>query len=544
MVGSDPDFSDEKSGSDPTLIQVADCWIIIYFIMRINMGKPLVLIILDGWGYNPNDEHNAINQANTPQWDEWWDNYPHTLLDASGCNVGLPDKQMGNSEVGHMHIGAGRTIAQDFTRINKEIDDGLFQLNPAVIDAIKDAKANKKAIHLMGLLSPGGVHSHEKHLFTLLQMIAAQNFHNTYVHAFLDGRDTPPQSAAASLERLQKVLEEYPAGEIKSITGRYYAMDRDNRWERIMPVYDLLTQSYAKQQANDPLTALNDYYQQGISDEFVPPTLIGQPQAMQDGDYVLFFNFRADRARQLSRALTDSDFTDFERDVIPDINLITMTQYAKNLDAHVAFPPPELRHTLGEVIASHGLSQLRLAETEKYAHVTFFFNGGNEHVFPNEDRILVPSPKVATYDLQPEMSAQLVTNALIDAIESSDYDVIICNYANADMVGHTGNFKATIQAIEALDNCFKRINQVVKKTGAELLFTADHGNAEYMYDENTGQAHTAHTCEPVPLLYVGRNSHVTKDMGSLIDLAPTLLSLLNIEVPSEMQGSVLIEIDN
>jgi 2,3-bisphosphoglycerate-independent phosphoglycerate mutase len=505
-------------------------------------NAPLLLMILDGWGYNKNNEYNAIAQANTPQWDEWWQTCPHILVEASGLPVGLPDAQMGNSEVGHMHIGAGRVIEQDFTRINHSIESGAFYKNPVFLEVIQKLKSSGKAFHVMGLFSPGGVHSHEQHLFALLALCAQHNFHSVCLHLFLDGRDTPPQSALQSLERLNAELKKYPVATICSISGRYYAMDRDNRWERLEPVYDLLTLNQSDKHFADVETAIKTYYQNKLSDEFIPPTRIGSGTMIAEGDAILFFNFRADRARQLTAAFIDPNFNQFQRKATPHLSyFISMTQYDKNLPTIQAFPPIPMNNTLGEVLAAHGFSQLRIAETEKYAHVTFFFNGGNENVFPGEERILIPSPKVATYDLQPEMSAPQLTDRLIEAINSHTYDVIICNYANADMVGHSGNFNATVRAIECLDQCMSRVWAALKKQGGKLLITADHGNAEEMFDETTHQAHTAHTSDPVPLVYVGGNWHFMKDTGSLTDIAPTMLALLGIKPPAEMTGNQLLE---
>ncbi|KTD54955.1 2,3-bisphosphoglycerate-independent phosphoglycerate mutase [Legionella sainthelensi] len=503
---------------------------------------PLLLMILDGWGYNENNQYNAIAQAKTPQWDEWWKNCPHILLQAAGDSVGLPDAQMGNSEVGHMHIGAGRVIEQDFTRINKSIKNGQFANNPVFCNVITTLQKTEKALHIMGLFSPGGVHSHEQHLFALLDLCVQQKFTAVYLHLFLDGRDTPPQSALLSLERLESYLKTHPVATIASISGRYYAMDRDNRWDRIEQVYSVLTQSESKYHFADAETAIKSYYRENLSDEFIPPTQIAKPHSIKDGDAVLFFNFRADRARQLSTAFLDPEFKKFNRTIKPQLSyFVSMTQYDKNLPTTAAFPPIPLNNTLGEVLATHGLSQLRIAETEKYAHVTFFFNGGNENVFPNEERVLIPSPKIATYNLQPEMSAPQLTQQLIAAIDSQAYDVIICNYANADMVGHSGDFAATVTAIECLDQCMSQVWHALAQHGGQLLITSDHGNAEEMFDENTHQAHTAHTSEPVPLLYVGGLWHFTYSEGSLTDIAPTMLTLLGITPPAEMTGHSLLE---
>lgn len=506
-------------------------------------NTPLVLMILDGWGYNPNNKHNAITTAHTPQWDAWWQNCPHILLEASGVPVGLPDEQMGNSEVGHMHIGAGRVIQQEFTRINQAISDGTFANNTVFNKLIDELDANGKSLHIMGLLSPGGVHSHEQHLFALLDLCNSKNFNSVCLHLFLDGRDTPPQSALNSIELLNKQLKNKPVGTIQSICGRYYAMDRDNRWERVAPVYKLLTEGQSEFYFDDALSAVASFYQKGIYDEFIPPTQIGNAQPVVDGDALLFFNFRADRARQLTAAFITPDFSGFNRTIHPQLSaFVSMTQYDKKLPTTMAFSPLSLNNTLGELISAHNLRQLRIAETEKYAHVTFFFNGGSESVFSGEERIMIPSPKVATYDLKPEMSAPELTDALIHAINQDIYDVIICNYANADMVGHSGNFQAAVSAIECLDQCMQRVWQALAKQGGSLLITADHGNAEEMYDDETHQPHTAHTSEPVPFIYVGENGwHFCKQEGSLIDVAPTLLALLGITPPAEMTGHILLE---
>lgn len=505
--------------------------------------SPLVLMILDGWGYREETAYNAIAAAHTPQWDSWWQTCPHILLDASGTAVGLPDAQMGNSEVGHMHIGAGRVVPQDFTRINNALTNGEYANNSVFIETIEEMKKKGKALHVLGLLSPGGVHSHENHLFAFLALCAQHQFSNVYLHLFLDGRDTPPQSALSSLARLQKQLINYPVAAICSVTGRYYAMDRDQRWQRIEPIYRLLTEAFCEHHFDTAQQAIETFYQQKLYDEFIPPTMIGNHSAINDGDSVLFFNFRADRARQLTEALITNDFKGFERKKKPQIShFISMTQYAEYLSTTCAFPPLILHNTLGEVIEKHGLKQLRISETEKYAHVTFFLNGGSEQVFSHENRVLVPSPSVATYDLQPEMSALELTKALVNAIQSQYYDVIICNYPNADMVGHTGNFAATVRAIECLDSAMHDTWQALRKTGGQLLITADHGNAESMFDDNTNQAHTAHTTQPVPLLYVGGDWHFNANHGNLFDIAPTILALLGIPKPKEMTGkSLLVE---
>ncbi|MDP3561687.1 MAG: 2,3-bisphosphoglycerate-independent phosphoglycerate mutase [Legionellaceae bacterium] len=506
-------------------------------------SSPVVLIVLDGWGYRNDSTYNAIANAQTPQWNEWWQSCPHRLLEASGPAVGLPEGQMGNSEVGHMHIGAGRTILQDFTHINHAISSGDFAKNPIFLNAITDMRQQGGAIHVMGLLSDGGVHSHRNHLFAFLALCAEQQFSRVYLHLFLDGRDTAPQSAESNIAALQTVLQQYPIAEISSITGRYYAMDRDNRWPRIEGVYRMLVDAQGEQHFATAETAITSFYQQGIFDEFIPPTTIGKSPPICDGDTVFFFNFRADRARQLTHAFLDKQVDGFVRSKKLNLaHFISMTEYSKHLPTEKAFPPRILNNTLGEVIANHGLRQLRIAETEKYAHVTFFFNGGTERLFTEEKRLLIPSPKVATYDLKPEMSSNELTKQLVDAIEHGQYDVIICNYANADMVGHSGDFNATIKAIESLDKAMHLINQAIHKVNGQLLITADHGNAECMFDEETQQPHTAHTCEPVPLLYVGHTTRRFKQgPANLSDVAPTLLALLDITPPADMTGHILWE---
>ncbi len=507
--------------------------------------RPLVLMILDGWGYREEAQDNAIAQANTPQWDAWWEACPRMLLDASGRTVGLPDGQMGNSEVGHMHIGAGRVILQDLTRINDAIDSGEFFKNAVLIRAIEDAKRAGTTLHVLGLYSDGGVHSHESHLFAFLHLCQQHHFSNVALHLFLDGRDTPPQSALVSLKKLASCLKDNPVATICSITGRFYAMDRDKRWARVEPLYRLLTENKSEQHFDTAEDAIQYYYQQNISDEFIPPTRIGKGRAIEKGDSVFFFNYRSDRARQLTQALTSKSFNDFDRPHLPSIaHFVTMTSYAKTLPTETAFPPVIPHNTLGEVVAEHGMTQLRIAETEKYAHVTFFLNGGVENVFAGEKRVLIPSPRIKTYDLQPEMSALELTAGLIDAIHSQDYDLIICNYANADMVGHTGNLKACIQAIEALDSAMTATWQALEAVDGQLLITSDHGNAECMFNPETHQAHTAHTTEPVPLLYIGGRYHFKATTGSLIDVAPTALMLLGITPPPEMTGNILLVKNN
>ncbi|MBZ9611239.1 2,3-bisphosphoglycerate-independent phosphoglycerate mutase [Rheinheimera maricola] len=508
--------------------------------------KPLVLLILDGWGYREESHNNAIAQANTPVMDLLWRDYPHTLISGSGLDVGLPDGQMGNSEVGHVNLGSGRVVYQDFTRITKAISDGDFFSNPALVNAVKQAKQQEKAVHIMGLLSPGGVHSHEEHILAMIKLAEQQGANPIYVHAFLDGRDTPPRSAAASLEKIQQHFATTASGQIASVIGRYYAMDRDKRWDRVQQAYDLLTQGKAEHQATDAISALQQAYNRGENDEFVKATAIlsaaGQSIKMQDGDALVFMNFRADRARQFSRAFINPDFDGFKRAYRPALSsFTTLTQYAADIDAPCAYPPESLNNVLGEWLAKHNKTQLRISETEKYAHVTFFFSGGREDMFSGEQRILVDSPKVATYDLQPEMSSTELTDKLVDAIHSGEFDVIICNYPNGDMVGHTGVMAAAIKAIEAVDHCIGRVVKALDETGGECLITADHGNAEMMLDTESGQAHTAHTSGPVPLIYVGRPANAIEG-GILSDIAPTMLALMSLPVPAEMSGKVLMQI--
>jgi 2,3-bisphosphoglycerate-independent phosphoglycerate mutase len=504
---------------------------------------PLVLMILDGWGYRKETTYNAIANAQTPQWDHWWNTQPHLLLEASGTPVGLPDGQMGNSEVGHMHIGAGRVVPQDVTRIHEAIKNGTYSTNTAFIEAIQHIKKNGGALHVLGLLSSGGVHSHEDHLFAFLTLCAQHRCSNVYLHLFLDGRDTPPKSASKSLQRLEKHLLKYPGATISSLSGRYYAMDRDHRWERVEPVYRLLTEAQSPYHFKTPTEALDAFYQNHTTDEFIPPSQIGRDAPIRDGDAVFFFNFRSDRARQLTEALLSPVFHGFERHKKPKIEcFVSMTSFGQHLPTSPAFPPLALQNTLGEVIEKQGMRQLRISETEKYAHVTFFLNGGVEQAFAHEHRILIPSPPVTTYDLQPEMSAPKLTKALIDAIHSKAYDVIICNYANADMVGHTGDFLATVRAIECLDRAMHDVWHALNQHGGQLLITADHGNAEIMFDESTHQTKTSHTNQPVPFVYVGKEWGLNTTKGSLIDIAPTILALLNIPSPKEMSGhSLLVE---
>jgi len=506
---------------------------------------PILLIILDGFGHREECNYNAICQARKPHWNFLWQTFPHTIIDASEKWVGLPKDQMGNSEVGHMNIGAGRVVYQDYTKIEHAIETGDFFRNPALNQAVATARGDGRALHVLGLMSPGGVHSHESQIHVFLEMAAQGGARNTYVHAFLDGRDTPPKSAEASLAALQARCNALKVGRIASICGRYYAMDRDRRWERVEQAYNLLTQGKAEFRAATAVDGLLAAYARGESDEFVKATAIapagGDPVRMNDGDAVVFMNFRADRARQLTLALTDSRFDGFARAHVPQLGYYcTLTSYGGDF-THVpaAFPPQTVENGFGEYVSKRGLKQLRIAETEKYAHVTYFFNGGIETPYPGEDRILVPSPRVATYDLKPEMSAFEVTDKLVEAIQGRKYGAIICNYANGDMVGHTGNLKAAIRAVEVLDECIGRAVTAMRETGGEVLITADHGNAETMLDPQTKQAHTAHTLNLVPLLYIGRKARIAEH-GALQDVAPTLLAMMGLPQPSEMSGKSMI----
>jgi 2,3-bisphosphoglycerate-independent phosphoglycerate mutase len=500
-----------------------------------------MLVILDGFGHRSTANDNAIVGANTPVWDRWWAQAPHTLISGSGLDVGLPEGQMGNSEVGHMSLGSGRIVYQAITRIDKAIEEGQFFENKAYLDAIDAAVANGKAVHVMGLLSTGGVHSHESHLFAALKLAANRGAEQVYLHAFLDGRDTPPKSAQGSIDAAEHVFAELGRGRIASVHGRYWAMDRDQRWDRVARSYRLLTEGSAEYTEASASEALAAAYAREESDEFVAPTRIGDPAPFSDGDAVLFMNFRADRARQLSQALIGDAFEGFERSVVPAIQLITTSEYAADLDCPVAFPPERIEDSLGAVVAAKDMTQLRIAETEKYAHVTFFFSGGREQEFPGESRTLIPSPDVATYDLKPEMSAFEVTAALEAAIEERRYDLIVVNFANGDMVGHTGIYDAAVKAVETLDACLDRLETAILAQGGQALVTADHGNCEQMVDYDSGQPHTQHTTEPVPLVYIGkRDLKLAAEGGILADVAPTLLDMMGIDQPAAMTGRSLI----
>lgn len=513
-----------------------------------NTRTPTALIILDGWGHRDPAEDNAISLANTPFWDQLWKHQPKTLINTSGMFVGLPKGQMGNSEVGHMNLGAGRVVYQSLTRIDKDLENGHFNQNPVLCAAIDKAVATGAAVHLMGLLSPGGVHSHEDHILAAAELAASRGAERVYIHAFLDGRDMPPRSARPSLEKAAARMKALGVGRVATIVGRYFAMDRDNRWDRIEEAYNLMTLGEAAYTAASPVEAIDAAYERGENDEFVKATRIQadhEPEAViNDGDAVLFMNFRADRAREMTRAFVDDNFEGFSRRKRPALaDFVMLTEYAADIRTSCAYPPEQLTNGLGEYMASQGKTQLRISETEKYAHVTFFFNGGLETPFEGEDRILVPSPKVATYDLKPEMSAPEVTDKLVEAIRSGKYDLVVCNYANGDMVGHTGKLDAAIKAAECLDQCLARVVEALESVGGQALITADHGNCEQMTDPASGQVHTAHTIGPVPLVYVGPRQLSLRDDGALSDVAPSLLALMELQQPEEMTGHSLVESD-
>ena len=508
----------------------------------------MMLIILDGWGFSEDPEANAIAQAHKPVWDKLWNEHPHTTIRGSGAEVGLPAEQMGNSEVGHLNLGAGRVVYQEFTRVSRAIKTGSFFKNQTLTNAADLAIESNKAIHILGLLSPGGVHSHEEHIQAMVRLAVERGAKRVYLHAFLDGRDTAPQSAEESIKAMQAVFDELGSGRFASVIGRYYSMDRDHRWPRIQASYDLITQGKGEFTTATAEEALEQAYARGETDEFVKATAIvpagESPVQVEDGDVVVFMNFRSDRARQITRPFIEEDFDGFKRDKVLKLgSFVSLTEYKEDFNVPVAFPPERLKNVLGAYLASLGMRQLRIAETEKYAHVTFFFNGGEEEPFEGEDRILVNSPNVATYDQQPEMSAPELTDKLVDAIENGNYDTIICNYANPDMVGHTGNLEATIKAIEALDVCLGRVKAALDKAGGEMFITADHGNAELMRNKETGQPHTAHTTNPVPLIYVGRPAEFDINHGALSDIAPTMLYLMGLTRPVEMSGPLLLTLD-
>ncbi len=511
--------------------------------------KTVALFILDGFGYSETSKSNAIEAANSPTWDRLWDQYPHNLIETSGMAVGLPEGQMGNSEVGHMNLGAGRIVYQNFTKIAKAIEDGDFYENAALCGAADKAVENNSAVHIMGLLSPGGVHSHEDQLVAMIDLAYKRGAKQVYLHAFLDGRDTPPRSAKASLEKMDAAFEELKpsgaSGHIASMIGRYYAMDRDNRWERVQQAYDLLTQGTAANVSANALEGLEMAYAQDKNDEFCPATSVqpdGKAVTINDDDAVVFMNFRPDRARELTRAFVEKDVdAELNQSVRPKLSeFVMLTEFAASIKATCAYPPEKLVNTLGEYLAKNDKTQLRIAETEKYAHVTFFFSGGQEAEFEGEKRILIPSPDVATYDLQPEMSAPEVTDNLVTAIKSGEYDAVICNFANGDMVGHTGKMEAAIKAVEALDVCLQRVTDAILEVDGQCLITADHGNVELMLDPHTGGAVTSHTTGPVPLVYVSNNKEAELKAGKLSDIAPTLLAMLEMSQPKEMTGKNLL----
>jgi len=505
--------------------------------------RPLALIILDGWGYSEDPKYNAIHAAKTPVWDHLWQDYPHTLISASGAGVGLPGNQMGNSEVGHLNMGAGRVVYQEFTRVSRAIRTGSFFTNRTLTTAVDKALENDKAVHVLGLLSPGGVHSHEEHIHAMVELALQRGVKNVYVHAFLDGRDTPPKSARTSIEAMEEKFKQLGGGQFASIIGRFYALDRDQRWNRVAKAYQLIAEGDGEFHAANASTALDMAYAREETDEFVKATSIGNHNIkVEEGDAIVFMNFRSDRARELTKSFIETDFDSFERKrKIQLSEFVTLTEYKKEFTSPVAFPSEKLNNVLGAYVSSLGLSQLRIAETEKYAHVTFFFNGGRDAPFEGEDRILIPSPKVNTYDQQPAMNAPEVADRFVKAIHSNKYDVIICNFANADMVGHSGNYDAAVKAVEALDNCLGRIWSALKESGGEMIVTADHGNAELMLNEQTGQAHTAHTSNPVPLIFAGREAECT-DQGTLADIAPTMLSLMDLPIPAEMSKHLLVSL--
>lgn len=509
-------------------------------------SSPKALIILDGWGQSESSASNAIKAANTPTWDSMLQTYNHTLVGTSGSDVGLPDGQMGNSEVGHMNIGAGRVVYQNYTRIGKAIEEGEFNTNTVLVSAIDKAVANNGTVHICGLLSDGGVHSHQDHLFATCALAHERGAKAIVVHAWLDGRDTAPSSAKIFIEALLAVLGPI-GGRIGSLCGRYYAMDRDQRWERVETAYQAMRYGKAEHEALSPLSALQDAYDSGCTDEFVPATVIvdevGQAATIEDGDTVICVNFRPDRSREIVQAFVSEEFDHFDRGQTLDLaEFVMMTEYSADIDTACAYPPSVVTNDLGEVMANQGKTQLRIAETEKYAHVTFFFSGGQESLYPGESRELIPSPNVATYDLQPQMSAPELTDKLVAAILSGKHDLIVCNFANADMVGHTGKFDAAVKAVEAVDACLKRVIDALAQVDGEALITADHGNVELMVNPTTGQPHTAHTLYEVPLVYVtNRVQDIKLSSGVLADLAPTILHLMEIEQPAEMTGRNLVE---
>mgnify|MGYP006108450025 CR=1 FL=1 len=506
--------------------------------------NPTVLLILDGFGHSDDKEYNAIAKAKTPNWDSLNKEYPNTLINASESHVGLPSGQMGNSEVGHLNIGAGRVIHQDIERINLSIESKELYSNPILNENFESTKKSNKTLHIFGLLSDGGVHSHIDHFNAMILLAKQNNLKKVFIHAFLDGRDTPPKSAEKYISNIEKFCKKNDTGELVSVCGRFFAMDRDNRWERTKDAFNLLVHGDSKYHAESAQTAIEDAYKRNETDEFITPTLIKTKykfEGINDNDTIIFMNFRSDRARQITDAILNDAFHNFERKSYPkDLNYFTLTEYDKNQKrAHAIFKPIKINNSLGEFVSDIGKTQLRIAETEKYPHVTFFFNGGDECIYPGEDRILIPSPKVETYDLKPEMSAFEVTEKLCEAIISQKYDLVICNFANGDMVGHTGNLNAAIKAVEVLDQCIGKITTSIKSVKGQMLITADHGNVELMMDEKNNQLHTQHTTNLVPFLYMGKKSTM-KGNGSLSDIAPTILHIMGEKAPKEMTGINLI----
>ena len=506
------------------------------------------LIVMDGFGLSDIKEGNAIAQANTPNFDKYWNTYPHAYMHASGLDVGLPEGQMGNSEVGHLNLGAGRIVYQEFTRISKAIKEGSFFINPALVGAIENVKKHNSKLHLMGLVSDGGVHSHIEHLYALIELAKQHDLPQVYIHCFMDGRDVPPASGKSYIITLEEKLRQYEFGKIATVMGRYYSMDRDKRWDRTKKAYDAMVLGEGEW-AESAVKAMEQSYNADETDEFVRPTVVkenGKPvTTIGPNDSIIFFNFRPDRARQLTRSFIEPDFNEFERKngYFP-VYFVSMTQYDETFtNIHVAYEPQTLTNTFGEYISKLGKTQLRIAETEKYAHVTFFFNGGVEYPNEGEERVLIPSPKVATYDQKPSMSAFEVTDEVIKRIESGKYDVIILNYANCDMVGHTGVMNAAVEAVEAVDQCLGRVVEAIRATGGKVIITADHGNAEKMIDYDTGEPHTAHTNNPVPVILVDDSQKDVKlrQGGRLADIAPTLLDLMGLEKPEDMTGETLIQ---
>ena len=510
------------------------------------MKKPVVLCIMDGFGFNPSDYGNAITAAKTPRLDEIFKNNPMTYIGASGMDVGLPDGQMGSSEVGHTNIGAGRVVYQELTRITKSIMDGDFFTNDVFMGAIENCKKNNSALHLIGLLSDGGVHSHNTHLYALIELAKKNGLEKVYVHALLDGRDVPPSSGVDFVKELEDKLDEIGVGKIATVMGRFYAMDRDNMWDRVGMAYNAMVNREGIV-TDSALDAVKKSYEtidedgKYLTDEFVMPTVVNGADAISKNDSVIFFNFRPDRAREITRTFVDPDFTGFERKAFFPLYYVCMTQYdAEMPNVHVAYKPQTLTNTMGEYLSKLGKTQLRIAETQKYAHVTFFYNGGEEKVYPGEDRVLIDSPKISTFDLKPEMSAYEVCDAACEQILSGKYDVVILNYANCDMVGHTGIFDAAVKAVEAVDECVGKLVDAVEKMDGVILITADHGNADKMYEDD-GSPFTAHTTNPVPLVVVGKECALKQEGGRLCDLSPTMLDIMGLDIPSEMSGVSLIE---